>query len=92
MLKWGSLKSRLPEDINHKLHLCGRVPSAIRGHARSKQALFQPRGGTYPFVQPVDGSLLGDAWKVVHGQFAFPVTADGEARLCKGIIFFHHIL
>ena len=60
--------------------------------ARVKQALFQPGGGAYPFVQPVDGSLLGDARKVVHGQFAFPVTADGEARLCKGIIFFHHIL
>lgn len=67
MLKWGSLKSRLPEDINHKLHLCGRVPSTIRFHARGKQALFQPGGGAYPFVQPVDGSLLGDARKVVHG-------------------------
>lgn len=88
----GNLLRRLPEDINHKLHLCGRVPSAIRVHARGKQALFQPGGGAYPFVQSVDGSLLGNARKVVHGQFAFPVTADGEAWLCKGIILFHHIL
>ena len=88
--KGGNLLRRLPEDINHKLHLCGRVPSAIGVHARGKQALFQPGGGAYPFVQPVDGSLLGNARKVVHGQFAFPVAADGETGLCKRIILFHH--
>ena len=72
---------RLPENLNQQLHLRGRVAAAVAVHAGGEQALFQSGGVAYPFVQPVDGGLLGDARKVLHGEFAFSVAADGEAEV-----------
>lgn len=69
---------RLPENIDHKLHLCGRVASARAVHACVEQALLQSGSGMYPLVELIYGSLLCYIGDVEHRQLTLPVTADEE--------------
>ena len=74
----GSWCSQHPYD---EPHLCGRVPSCGRRHARFLQLLLQSGRGTYPFVELLDGCLLLHTVYIHACQFALAVAAHHKGFL-----------